>query len=156
MRVEYVRGVLLSHEVSSQSEFPMSCRLLVSPKLFSAPCLLRRRSVPDTHSTEELIDISYTYEVHWRLLGGIPSQINVKSYKFKKKCSYYPQSIHKLAWTQSFACIYSLNGKALLQKERIKYIYSDPYWVFAIQLSLGFVFVFLNLSNSDDEFSGNK
>ena len=29
MRVEYVRGVLLSHEVSSPSEFPMSCRLLV-------------------------------------------------------------------------------------------------------------------------------
>ena len=30
LRVEYVRGVLLSHEVSSLSEFPMSCRLLVS------------------------------------------------------------------------------------------------------------------------------
>ena len=28
-RVEYVKGVLLSHEVSTPSEFPMLCRLLV-------------------------------------------------------------------------------------------------------------------------------
>ena len=35
LRVEYVRGVLLSHEVSSLSEFPMSCRLLVSAETFS-------------------------------------------------------------------------------------------------------------------------
>ena len=32
MRVEYVRGVLLSHKVLSRSEFPMLCRLLVSDK----------------------------------------------------------------------------------------------------------------------------
>ena len=35
LRVEYTRGVILSHEVSFPSEFPMSCRLLVSPESIS-------------------------------------------------------------------------------------------------------------------------
>ena len=32
LRIEYFKGVQLSHEVSSTREFPMSCRLLVSEK----------------------------------------------------------------------------------------------------------------------------
>ena len=38
LRVEYVTRVLLSHEVSSASEFPMSCRLLVSLEPLTILC----------------------------------------------------------------------------------------------------------------------